>query len=39
MLDLSDKYLQGMTEKVAAGSEGYRPDLRSNGIKHYELFD
>lgn len=39
MLDLSDDQLQGMTKKVAAGSDGYRPDKRSSSIQQNELYD
>ena len=28
-----------MTEKVAAGPDGYRPDQRAGGIEQYKLFD
>jgi hypothetical protein len=39
MLDLSYVYLQSTTEKLAAGSDGCRPDQRSHCIEHDELFD
>ena len=39
MLDLSDKYLQGMPEKVAPAADSHRPDQRAGGIEQNKLFE